>query len=52
MQLGTLTVKGPKPAQIVGAGAFDAGGRRIHGVLGRDVIADSLVFSFERDAVR
>jgi hypothetical protein len=49
-QLGTLTVKGPKPAQIVPAGTFDAGGRRIHGVIGRDIIADSLVFAFDRDA--
>jgi len=29
--------------------AFDADGRRIFGVLGRDVIADSLVFGFDRD---
>lgn len=50
MQLGTLVVKGPKPAQMVAAGTFDAGGRRIHGVLGRDIIADSLVFTFDRDA--
>jgi hypothetical protein len=49
-QLGTLTVQGPKPAQIVPAGSFDAGGRRIHGVIGRDIIADSLVFKFDRDA--
>ena len=28
-QLGTLTVQGPKPAQIVGKGTFDADGRRI-----------------------
>lgn len=49
-QLGTLTVQGPKPAQIVPAGTFDAGGRRIHGVIGRDIIADSLVFKFDRDA--
>ena len=49
-QLGTLTVKGPKPAQIVGKGTFDADGRRIHGVIGRDIIADSLVFGFDRDA--
>lgn len=49
-QLGTLTVQGPKPAQIVAKGAFDAGGRRIHGVIGRDIIADSLVFKFDRDA--
>ncbi len=49
-QLGTLTVKGPRPAQIVGKGTFDADGRRIHGVIGRDIIADSLVFGFDRDA--
>jgi hypothetical protein len=28
---------------------FDADGRRIHGILGRDVIEDSLVFGFDRD---
>ena len=49
-QLGSLTVQGPKPAQIVPAGSFDAGGRRIHGVIGKDIIADSLVFKFDRDA--
>lgn len=49
-QIGTLTVQGPKPAQIVAKGTFDADGRRIHGVLGRDIIADSLVFAFDRDA--
>jgi hypothetical protein len=49
-QLGTLTVQGPKPAQIVPAVAFDAGGRRINGVIGHDIIADSLTFKFDRDA--
>jgi hypothetical protein len=29
--------------------AFDTDGRRIYGILGRDVIADSLVFGFDRD---
>jgi len=48
-KLGTLTVKGPKSAQIVPANTFDADGRRIHGVIGRDIIADSLVFGFNRD---
>jgi hypothetical protein len=48
-QIGTLTVAGPKPAQIVGKGTFDADGRRIHGVIGRDIIADSLVFGFDRE---
>src|SRR5262245_53351907 len=49
-QVGDLTVRGPKPAQVVGKGTFDADGRRINGVLGRDVIADSLVFGFYRDS--
>jgi hypothetical protein len=49
-QVGTLTVQGPKSAQIVAQGTFDADGRRVHGVLGRDIIADSLVFGFDRDA--
>ena len=31
------------------AGTFDREGRRIHGVIGRDIIADSLVFGFDRD---
>ena len=31
------------------AHAFDADGRRIYGILGRDIIADSLVFGFDRD---
>lgn len=47
--LGSLTVKGDHPAQIVPANTFDADGRRIYGVIGRDIIADSLVFSFDRD---
>jgi len=33
----------------VRAGSFDAAGRRIHGVLGRDVLADSLAWGFDRD---
>jgi hypothetical protein len=48
-QIGTLVVQGPKPAQVVNKGTFDADGRRIHGVLGRDIIADSLVMGFDRD---
>jgi hypothetical protein len=49
-QIGSLTVQGPKPAQIVGKGTFDVDGRRVHGVIGRDIIADSLVFGFYRDS--
>ena len=48
-KIGALTVQGPKPAQIVGKGTFDIDGRRVHGVIGRDTIADSLVFSIRRD---
>lgn len=48
-RLGTLTVRNRKVfATEVGAFAFN--GRQIRGVLGRDVIADSLVFGFDRDA--
>lgn len=36
-------------AAVSEAHAFDDDGRRIYGVLGKDVIADSLVFSFDRD---
>jgi hypothetical protein len=34
---------------VVSGHAFDANGRRIHGVLGRNVIADSLVLGYDRD---
>jgi hypothetical protein len=47
-KLGPLTVQGPKPAQIVGRGTFDIDGRRVHGVIGRDIVADSLVWSIHR----
>ncbi|MCE9574054.1 MAG: hypothetical protein K8W52_12985 [Deltaproteobacteria bacterium] len=48
-RLGNLTVRNRKVfATEVGVFAFN--GRQIRGVLGRDVIADSLVFGFDRDA--
>lgn len=47
-QLGTLVVD-KKPAFVVKAHTYDRDGRRIHGVIGRDIIADSLVFAFDRD---
>ena len=47
--LGSLVIGGPKPALAVKAGTYDRDGRRIHGVIGRDIIADSLVFGFDRD---
>ncbi|HWM87836.1 MAG TPA: retropepsin-like aspartic protease [Kofleriaceae bacterium] len=31
------------------AGTFWAGGRRVRGILGRDILADSLMFSIDRD---
>jgi hypothetical protein len=46
--LGTLTIKN-KPAQIVPANVFDIEGRRVHGVIGRDILAESIVFAFDRD---
>lgn len=47
-RLGDLVVHN-KPAMAVKDGTFDRDGRRIHGVIGRDIIADSLVFGFDRD---
>lgn len=48
LEIGTLIVE-QRVAMVVPRHAFDLAGRRIHGVLGRDVIADSLVFGFDRD---
>lgn len=48
VELGSLVVE-HVTAMIVKAGALDANGRRVHGVIGRDVLADQLVFSFDRD---
>ena len=49
MRVGTLYVQN-KSALIVKTGTYDTDGRSVDGVLGRDVIADSLVFGFDRDA--
>ena len=43
-----VTVK-EKPAQILQPNSLDLEGRRIHGVIGRDILIDELVFSFDRD---
>jgi hypothetical protein len=48
-QLGTLSTSGSHPAVAVKSGSLDREGRRINGVIGRDLIADSLAFSFDRD---
>jgi hypothetical protein len=48
IEVGTLIVE-RRNAMIVKLGTFDREGRRIHGLLGRDIIPDSLVFGFDRD---
>lgn len=48
LQAGDLTISLLLVAEAE-AHAFDTDGRRIYGILGRDVIADSLVFGFDRD---
>jgi len=48
LEVGTLIVE-RREAMAVARHTYDAGGRRIHGVLGRDVIADSLVLGVDRD---
>ena len=47
-ELGNLIIQRHN-AMIVRRGTFDREGRRIMGLLGRDVLADSLVFGFDRD---
>ncbi len=48
LELGTLIVE-RRDAIIVKVGTLDVNGRRIHGMIGKDVLADSLVFGFDRD---
>lgn len=48
LELGSLIVE-RVTAMIVKTGTLDTNGRRIHGVIGRDALTDSLVFSFDRD---
>jgi hypothetical protein len=47
VQIGTLTVR-QKQFWVMGVGAFNHAGRQIRGVIGRDILADSLVFGFDR----
>jgi len=51
LQVGSLAIHRTSNASavVVKTGGYDRDGRHIHGVLGRDVIADSLVFGFDRD---
>lgn len=48
VEIGTLIIE-QRDAIVVRPGTFDAAGRRIHGVLGRDILADSVVFGVDRD---
>ena len=48
LRAGDLTVDLPT-LLVARDGSFNDQGRRIHGVLGRDVIADSVAFGFDRD---
>jgi hypothetical protein len=48
LEIGTLVIE-RRDAIVVPRRTFDVAGRRIHGVLGRDVLADSLAFGFDRD---
>ena len=48
LEVGTLIVE-RREVMVVPRHAYDVAGRRIHGVLGRDVLADSLAFGFDRD---
>ena len=49
LRIGTLRVD-QKTLLIRTNHAFDTAGRRIRGLIGRDIIADSLTFGFDRDA--
>jgi len=48
LTLGTLTVRNMK-LRVVSAQRYWINGRMVRGVIGRDVIADSLVFAYNRD---
>lgn len=48
LEIGTLIVE-RTDAIIVRTGLYDTVGRRVHGVLGRDVFGDAAVFGIDRD---
>ncbi len=48
VEIGNLAISQLR-ALTWGTRMFDAEGRRVYGILGRDVIADSLVFTIDRD---
>lgn len=49
LEVGSLIIE-RRRAIVVRASTFDTAGRRIHGVLGADVLATGVVFGFDRDA--
>lgn len=49
VEVGTLIIE-RRRAIVVRANTFDTAGRRIHGVLGADVLSTGVVFGFDRDA--
>ena len=48
VEVGSLIIE-RRRAIVVKANTFDSAGRRIHGVLGADVLAEGVVFGFDRD---
>jgi hypothetical protein len=48
LKIGTLTVRN-RSLLVMPVGTFNSAGRQIRGVIGRDILADSLVFGFDRD---
>jgi len=48
VRIGNLTIA-RRPAMVIPVGLYDANGRHFAGVLGRDVLDESLVFGFNRD---
>ena len=49
LEIGSLIIE-RRRAIVVRANTFDTAGRRIHGVLGADVLSTGVVFGFDRDA--
>src|SRR5262245_18198150 len=48
LKIAGLTIE-RRDAMVFAVGVYDTEGRHIQGILGRDAIADSLVFGFDRD---
>jgi hypothetical protein len=48
IQIGTLTVRNRR-FWVHAVGTYNVAGRQIRGVIGKDLLADSLVFGFDRD---